>query len=176
MTVLPQNCRSDEVYAFDTGPGNVLIDGVVTRLTRGAATMDVGGSLARRGQVHAGLLEELMQEPYYEQPIPKSTGRELFNAAYIDRLLEYQARYVLSAEDLVATVTRLTAWTIGEGYRRFVRAQHAADVLIVGGGGSYNPVLMSMLADEMNAMGVAVITQEEMGFHSEEKKRWRLRY
>ena len=170
MTVLPQNCRSDEVYAFDTGPGNVLIDGVVTRLTRGAATMDVGGSLARRGQVHAGLLEELMQEPYYEQPIPKSTGRELFNAAYIDRLLEHQARYVLSAEDLVATVTRLTAWTIGEGYRRFVRAQHAADVLIVGGGGSYNPVLMSMLADEMNAMGVAVMTQEELGFHSDAKE------
>lgn len=170
MTVLPKGCRADEVYAFDTGPGNLLIDGVVTRLTGGKERMDAGGRLAGRGRVHAGLLEELKGEPYYRQPLPKSTGRELFGASYVDRLLDYRARHGLTAEDLAATVTRLTAWTIGEGYRRFVRDRHAADALIVGGGGSYNPVLMNMLRDEMNAMGVAVLTQEDLGHSSDAKE------
>jgi anhydro-N-acetylmuramic acid kinase len=170
LTVLPGGCRAEQVYAFDTGPGNVLIDGVVSRLTQGEKTMDAGGSMAGRGRVDDRLLEMLMQEPYYRQPIPKSTGRERFSASYVDRLLEYRDRNHLSAEDLVATVTRLTAWTIGEGYRRFVRERHAADALIVGGGGSYNSVLMNMLREEMNAMGVSVMTQEDLGYNSDAKE------
>ncbi|WP_178025264.1 anhydro-N-acetylmuramic acid kinase [uncultured Paenibacillus sp.] len=170
LTVLPGGCRADQVYAFDTGPGNVLIDGVVARLTQGKETMDAGGSMAGRGRVDGKLLELLMQEPYYRQPIPKSTGRELFSASYVDRVLEYHDRNRLSAEDLVATVTRLTAWTIGEGYRRFVRDRHVADALIVGGGGSHNPVLMNMLREEMNAMGVSVMKQEDLGYSSDAKE------
>lgn len=170
MTVLPAGCREEQVYAFDTGPGNMLIDGLVSRLTLGRQTMDAGGNMAKRGRIHDELLRELQREPYYSRPIPKSTGRELFGASYIDRLLDYRERHGLSAEDLVATVTRLTAWTIGEAYRRFVRDRYPADALIVGGGGSYNPMLMDFLNAEMAPMNVAVRTQEEMGWSSDAKE------
>lgn len=170
MTVLPAGCREEQVYAFDTGPGNMLIDGIMSRLTLGGQTMDAGGNMAKRGRIHDELLRELQREPYYSRPIPKSTGRELFGASYIDRLMDYRERHGLSAEDLVATVTRLTAWTIGEAYRRFVRDRYPADALIVGGGGSYNPVLMDFLNAEMAPMNVAVRTQEEMGWSSDAKE------
>ncbi|WP_334071456.1 MULTISPECIES: anhydro-N-acetylmuramic acid kinase [Paenibacillus] len=170
MTVLPAGCRAEQVYAFDTGPGNMLIDGVVSGLTLGRQTMDAGGDMAKRGRIHDGLLRELQREPYYSRPIPKSTGRELFGASYIDRLLDYRERHGLSACDLVATVTRLTAWTVGEAYRRFVRDRDPADALIVGGGGSYNPVLMDFLNAEMAPMNVAVRTQEEVGLSSDAKE------
>jgi len=169
MTVLPANCAPEQMYAFDTGPGNLLIDGVVASLYPGL-TMDRGGAIAKEGRVHAGLLELLRQEAYYGLPIPKSTGRELFGTEYVDRLLRYREEHRLSPGDLVATVTRLTAWSIGESYRRFVRGRHVADALIVGGGGGYNPTLMSFIEQEMEPMGVEVLTQEEVGFSSDAKE------
>ncbi len=170
MTVIPAGCTAEEVYAFDTGPGNMLIDGVVTRLTHGAKTMDVGGAIARGGQPDPDLLRLLKQEPYYSRSLPKSTGRELFGAAYVDKLMQYQQEFGLADADLVATVTRLTVWSIGEAYCRYVREHYSADALIVGGGGSYNPVLMEGLKAEMGSFGVKVMTQEELGFSSEAKE------
>ncbi|MDN4069089.1 anhydro-N-acetylmuramic acid kinase [Paenibacillus vini] len=170
MTVIPAGCAAEDVFAFDTGPGNMLIDGVVTRLTHGAKTMDAGGVIARGGRPDSGLLSLLMQEPYYSRGLPKSTGRELFGTAYVDRLLNYQQEFGLSDADLVATVTRLSVRSIGDAYRRFVRDRYSADLLIVGGGGSYNPVLMEGLKQEMASLGVQVLSQEDLGFHSDAKE------
>ncbi|MEK5476577.1 anhydro-N-acetylmuramic acid kinase [Paenibacillus sp. FSL R5-0407] len=170
MTVIPAGCAAEDVFAFDTGPGNMLIDGVVTCLTHGAKTMDAGGVIARGGRPDSGLLSLLMQEPYYSRGLPKSTGRELFGTAYVDRLLNYQQEFGLSDADLVATVTRLTVRSIGDAYRRFVRDRYSADLLIVGGGGSYNPVLMEGLKQEMASLGVQVLSQEDLGFNSDAKE------
>lgn len=170
VTVIPAGCAPEDVYAFDTGPGNMLIDGVVSRLTNGAMSMDDGGAIARKGTVDDTLLERLRQDTYYAMPLPKSTGRERFGSAYVEELLRYRVEVGLSAEDLVATVTRLTAWSIGYAYVRFIRERHAADAMIVGGGGSYNPVLMSFLKQEMEPHGVQVLTQEETGGNSDAKE------
>lgn len=170
VTVLPAGCGPGDVYAFDTGPGNMLIDGIVARLYPGGPAMDVGGAIAARGRVNDELLSWLQQEEYYEQPWPKSTGRELFGAAYADRVIAYREAHDLSPEDTVATVTMLTAWSIGDQYRRWIRPRQPADALVVGGGGSYNPTLMRMLRQEMEPMGVQVLTQEEVGASSDAKE------
>lgn len=170
MTVIPAGCTQEQVYAFDTGPGNMIIDGVVERLYPGQQTMDTGGAIARNGRIHEGLLNLLTQEPYYTQPLPKSTGREQFGSAYIDWLLAYAKQQNIIAEDVVATVTMLTAWSIGDAYRRYVRDHDPADVLLVGGGGSYNPVMIEFLRQEMEPMGVQVMTQEEIGQSSDAKE------
>lgn len=170
MTVIPAGCSQEQVYAFDTGPGNMIIDGVVERLYPGPLTMDIGGAIARSGNVHEELLGLLQQEPYYAQPLPKSTGREHFGSSYIDWLLDQAKLRGIRAEDVVATVTRLTAWSIGDAYRRYVREQDPADVLLVGGGGSYNPVLIGFLRQEMEPYGVKVMTQEEVGHSSDAKE------
>ncbi|WP_229263623.1 anhydro-N-acetylmuramic acid kinase [Cohnella cholangitidis] len=169
ITVLPANGSPEQVYAFDTGPGNMLIDGAVARLYPGR-TMDTGGEIAREGSVHSGLLERLQQEEYYRLPLPKSTGRELFGSSYVDGLLRYGQEYRLSSNDLIATVTKLTAWSIGEGYRRFIRDCNPAEAMIVGGGGSYNPVLMAYIEQEFEPMGVKVLTQEDVGLNSDAKE------
>lgn len=169
MTVIPASASPEQVYAFDTGPGNVLIDGAASSLYPGRK-MDAGGELARSGTVHEALLERLKQEPYYRQPPPKSTGRELFSANYLNKLLHYGREHRISSNDLIATVTKLTAWSIGESYRRFVRDRDPADAIVVGGGGSYNPVLMERIKQEMEPMGVRVMTQEDIGMNSDAKE------
>lgn len=170
ITVLPAGCTAEQVTAFDTGPGNMLIDGLVSRLYSGARTMDTGGLIARSGSVSVELMNWLKQEEYYRMPPPKSTGREKFGSDYVNRLLVKRTELGLSAEDLVATATYLTAWSIGDAYRRFIEPRHRADEMIVGGGGSYNPTLIDFLKREMAPMGVAVRTQEDAGQSSDAKE------
>lgn len=169
ITVLPAGCTADQVYAFDTGPGNMLIDAVVAALYPGQ-TMDSGGALAAAGTVNTELLDLLRREGYYRQPLPKSTGRELFGAPYAERLLRYREEHGVSAVDLIATVTRLTAWSIGEAYRHYIQPLHPATAMIVGGGGSYNPTLLGYLRQELAPQGVEVLTQEEVGWSSDAKE------
>jgi anhydro-N-acetylmuramic acid kinase len=170
ITVVPANCTPDQVFAFDTGPGNMIIDGVVERLYYGQQTMDTGGAIALKGRVDANLLRMLQQEAYYALPLPKSTGREQFGSAYINGLLCYSKEHGIASEDIVATVTMLTAWSIGDAYRRFIRIHNPADVMLVGGGGSYNPTLMAFIRQEMEPMGVQVLTQEQVGLSSDAKE------
>jgi anhydro-N-acetylmuramic acid kinase len=170
ITVIPAGCTPEQVYAFDTGPGNMLIDGVVARLYPGEKTMDRGGAIAQKGSINGDLLQLLQQEAYYRLPLPKSTGRERFGSSYIDWLLNYKNEHGLKTEDLVVTVTMLTAWSVGEAYQRLIRHRNPADIMVVGGGGSYNPVLMKFLRQEMKPMGVQVLTQEEIGHNSDAKE------
>lgn len=169
LTVLPAACRENDVTAFDTGPGNMLIDGVVSRLTAGARAMDAGGAMAAAGHVDSALLAWLQQEPYYRRRPPKSTGRELFGEKYVEAIMS-RAAGRLPPADIVATVTCLTAWTMADAYRRFVRPRCRAGRLIVGGGGSYNPTLLGFIRREFEPLGVEVCTQEDMGLRSDAKE------
>ncbi|MEV6265550.1 anhydro-N-acetylmuramic acid kinase [Kribbella sp. NPDC051936] len=147
-----------EPVAFDTGPANALIDAVVTELT--GQPFDADGVMAARGQVHEELLARLLADPYYARPAPKSTGKELFNLAYVARAME--GLPVIPAEDLVATVTTLTARTVADAVRRYGGTE-----VVASGGGIRNPVLMHLLADELD---VPVRTTDELGMPSAAKE------
>lgn len=170
MTVMPAGARPEDVFAFDTGPGNMIIDAVVSAVTGGAQTYDEGGRIAARGKVCGELLTLLEREPYYSQPLPKTTGRELFGTQYTARILDWQRAHGLSDEDLTATVTDLTAWSIADAYTRYALPRCRAAELIVGGGGGYNKTLLSFLRARFAPLGVRVRTQEELGFSSEAKE------
>jgi anhydro-N-acetylmuramic acid kinase len=144
--------------AFDTGPANALIDAVVTELT--GRPFDADGVMAARGQVHDELLGRLLAEPYYERPAPKSTGKELFNLAYVAKAMEGLPE--IPAEDLVATVTTLTARTVADAVRRYGGTE-----VVASGGGIQNPALMHLLADELE---IPVRTTDELGMPSAAKE------
>jgi len=167
MTVLPAACAPEAVYAFDTGPGNMLIDAVVSAATDGRERYDKGGAMAARGNVDERLLDMLRAEPYYSLPLPKTTGRELFGTQYAERIFAWGREH---REDLAATATELTAWSIADAYERYVLPKYKAAELLVGGGGSYNKTLMSRLAARFERFGVEVKTQEDLGYSSDAKE------
>ena len=170
ITAIPPGAKPEEVTAFDTGPGNMLIDCLAFHYSGGRLTMDAGGQMAGRGRVNPKLLQMLAEDPYYRREPPKTTGREYFGSGYVQRILSYQAGMAISDEDTIATVTCLTAWSVTESCRRFVLPFCRAGEMLVGGGGSYNPVLMGFLKKEMEKLSVSVKTQEEKGFHSDAKE------
>jgi anhydro-N-acetylmuramic acid kinase len=136
------------VRAFDTGPGVAVIDGVVRALYRGER-YDASGARARAGLLNSAVLDELLRDAYFALEPPKSTGRELFGAAYVDRLiaLTRAARPGTTDADVVATATALTARTIGDAYRRFM--PEPVDEVLLSGGGARNPALVEMLVREL---------------------------
>lgn len=170
MTVMPAAARPEEVYAFDTGPGNMIIDAVISHLTGGKQSYDAGGAMAARGRVNGELLARLRKEPYYALPLPKTTGRELFGTQYTAGILEWAREHKVSDEDLLATVTDLTAWSIEDAYRRYVLPKHRAVELVVGGGGGYNKTLLGFLSARFAPLGILVRTQEDLGWNSDAKE------
>ncbi|MGN8969581.1 anhydro-N-acetylmuramic acid kinase [Intestinimonas sp. HCP28S3_D6] len=170
MTVLPGDEGPEAVYAFDTGPGNMIIDAVVSALTGGEKTYDAGGAMASEGKVDQELLAMLQQDPYYTMPLPKTTGRELFGVQYVEKILDYRRAHGLPDADLLATVTDLTAWSIVDAYARYVLPKRQATELVVGGGGSYNATLLGFLRERFAPYGVQVRTQEDLGWSSDAKE------
>ncbi|WBB60594.1 anhydro-N-acetylmuramic acid kinase [Streptomyces sp. WMMC500] len=161
---------SGEVVAYDLGPANALIDAAVTDGTDGAETMDTDGARARRGTVDRELLRRLLAEPYYALAAPKSTGKELFHGAY---LREQVAAHAASTgggaagrpalDDLVATVTELTAELVAAACR-----EYGLEELVVSGGGVRNPALMARLAELCAPARVSLI--EDHGLSSQGKE------
>lgn len=169
VTVLPANASLDQVFAFDTGPGNMIIDGLVSQLYA-PMTMDVGGEIAASGQVIDELLEWMRQDEYYAMPLPKSTGRERFGQAYVAQIIDKMRANGWKSEDVVATATYLTAWSIVDGYVRYIAPRHQAQQLLVGGGGSYNKTLIRHLQHLFAPYQVKVLTQEDIGGNSDAKE------
>ncbi|GAA1086938.1 anhydro-N-acetylmuramic acid kinase [Nocardiopsis composta] len=145
--------------AFDTGPGNALLD-AAAELAPGAARMDAGGERALRGRVHPGLLERLLAEPYYARPAPKSTGKELFNRVYLEHLLD---GLDVAWDDVFATLTELTAVTVADA----CRARGVAEV-IASGGGVRNPALMAALRARLDPAPVR--DSAELGLDGDAKE------
>jgi anhydro-N-acetylmuramic acid kinase len=142
----------DGPFAFDIGPANSLIDAAVVMASHGRAGFDEDGRLGAAGRVDAALLEDLLREPYYALPIPKTTGKELFNAAYLEAALA--AHPSLGTEDVVATVTALAAETVAAAIGR-----HGVDTLVISGGGCANPTLMTMLRERLSSVAVHLSTE-----------------
>ncbi len=144
VTHLPCGGALDSLRAFDTGPGNMVLDAVVSRITKGRLAMDRGGKMASRGRVDTDLLAELVAHPFLKRHPPKSTGREEFGEAFLQSLFDRQRRRRLSSRDLLATCARWTAEAVGSA-RRWLAGP--IDEVLVGGGGIYNKTVMAHLTE-----------------------------
>src|SRR5262249_10557551 len=120
LTFLPPRARLDDVIAFDTGPGNMVIDGVVSALSGGTKGFDKAGEWAASGRVSEKLLAEMMKHPFLKRRPPKTTGREEFGRPFIERVLSLGRKTKLRREDMAATATAFTVASIADAYRRFV--------------------------------------------------------
>jgi anhydro-N-acetylmuramic acid kinase len=149
------------LIAFDTGPGNCMIDALASRISGGRMRMDRDGRIAASGSVNEPLLVRLMRHPYFRRRPPKSTGREEFGPKLLDHIVADARRMKIVDYDLLASVTALTARSIADACRRFILPRGRVDQLIVTGGGAKNPTLMGMLAVELP--DVAVLKAAEVG-------------
>lgn len=167
ITLLPQGGALADTLAFDTGPGNMVMDALVQRMTNGAQRYDKGGALAGAGIVSEPLLKDLLAtDAYLRLPPPKTTGREYYGAAFVDALLAKGQVLGLRDVDILATATRFTAETIALAVRAYCPVQPQR--FIVGGGGSRNPVLMRHLGALLPQCGV--MTNEALGLDSDSKE------
>ncbi|MDQ6886057.1 MAG: anhydro-N-acetylmuramic acid kinase [Gemmatimonadota bacterium] len=171
ITVVPPNGVLESVRAFDTGPGCGVIDGV-TRALFPELPYDMDGALARRGGAIAVVLDELLAERYFAAPPPKSTGRELFSADYVRRLIDgcRRAAPASTPEDLIATAVTLTARSIAVAFQRFI--PEPVGELLLSGGGAKNAALCDAIASALAAApgAVAVRRFEEAYFDPEAKE------
>jgi len=163
ITLLPAGGSLDQLRAFDTGPGNVLID-AACRFSFGKR-FDEGGSFARAGRVMDDLLSKLKTHPYFADEPPKSTGRETFNDKLVEDLHHRYVQQALPSEDLVTTVTELTAWSIADHIQRY---QPSTREVIVSGGGVHNAYLMDRLREMLDE--VRVMSSAELGIDPDAKE------
>ncbi|MED4016133.1 anhydro-N-acetylmuramic acid kinase AnmK [Sutcliffiella cohnii] len=163
VTFLPKGLEKEHVIAFDTGPGNMVIDEAVKILTGGKLQFDNEGEIAKKGTPNKETVARLLENPYFSYNIPKSTGRERFGAQYTRELVSQLREQRLSIEDIIATVTMFTAASIVDQYKRFI--PQGIDELIVSGGGAYNKTLLKYLSESF-----CVKTQEDIGFSSDAKE------
>jgi len=173
LTFLRPHATLREVVAFDTGPGNMVMDALVAVLSGGRQTFDRNGRWAARGHVSDKLLKQMMAHPFLRRRPPKTTGREEFGEPFFRRVLATARRLQLPAEDVVATATAFTAETIAEAYRRFVfprlkLAELNGLQVILGGGGAKNPALRRMLAASLGTG--ELLTHEDLGIANAAKE------
>ncbi|MFQ5579794.1 MAG: anhydro-N-acetylmuramic acid kinase [Nitrospiria bacterium] len=164
VTYLKADAGMEETVAFDMGPGNMLIDGLVSQLTQNRRSIDRDGLWARKGKIQPKLLSELMRHPFIKKHPPKSTGREVFGASFVEKILKSGNKRKIERADLVATVTAFTVSAISDNIRRFILKAGPLNEVIVGGGGAYNPVLMEGLQKALSP--VSVKTFEAVGHES----------
>ena len=155
VTWLPPSGSDEPLLAFDTGPGMGLVDEATRRATQGDLPYDVDGELARKGRVDQALLARLLDDDYFRAGPPKTTGRERYGRDYVDRLAEglRPGSDEPAWRDLIATLTTLTARTLGEAYRTWVLPKGLDEVFLMGGG-SRNPVLVEAIRAELAPLPV----------------------
>jgi anhydro-N-acetylmuramic acid kinase len=172
LTAIPANASLSQVIAFDTGPGNMVMDAVMEKLF--SRRCDRNGKVAATGRALDGVITQLMRAPFFRQKPPRTAGREEFGREYVRRFL--QLCRGASKPDVVATATALTARSIADAVRRFVLPKFAANrkqfarEMIVSGGGANNPTLMSMLRQAITPLGIELHFSDEFGLPAEAKE------
>ncbi len=167
FTAIPAGASSDQVLAFDTGPGNMLIDAVTERLF--GKPYDRNGRIASSGAVFNDVINDVLRMPFFRRNPPKTAGREEFGREFTREFIRRCGR--VDKCDIVATATALTAKSIMDALRRFVlRGTHTYRDFVVSGGGASNPTLMAMLANELLPLGLTIRSSDEFGLPSEAKE------
>jgi anhydro-N-acetylmuramic acid kinase len=173
LSAVPANTGADKLLAFDTGPANMVVDELMQRFYQ--KPYDRNGATAKRGIVLQPVLDTLMRDPYFVAAPPKSTGREQYGAAFVDKLLKLCGK--ARGEDIIATATALTAESIAHAYRTFVWPHlgmnaplAAATDFIPAGGGAKNATLMRMLQERLEPLGITFVPIETFGLPAEAKE------
>jgi len=167
LTAIPAGASAGRVTAFDTGPGNMVIDAVMQHLF--ARPYDRDGRVAGSGNVLDGVVNHILRAPFFRRKPPKTAGREEFGREFTQDFVQRCVR--LDKRDIVATATALTARSIADALRRFVvRRSGIYRDFIVSGGGAKNAILMAMLANELRPLGLQIRSSEEFGLPSEAKE------
>lgn len=154
FTVLARGGGLDNIIAFDSGPGNMLLDGLMHHFYQ--RPYDENGQVAQSGCVNQELLHEWMQQPYFRKNPPKTTGREVFGADFLATVLKQADRQKMTASDIIATVTDWVAFSVYDAYQQFIQPQINLDELIVAGGGALNRTLMRALQNYFSPISVCV--------------------
>lgn len=168
LTVIPARARPRDVIAFDTGPGNMIIDALAAHFTRGRMRFDRDSQLARRGHLQPEFLNELLAHPYFRKSPPKTAGREEFGAEYASALISLAKRRRISSEDLIHTVTAFTAASIARAIQDFVFPRTRVAELIIAGGGARNPLLVAYLAALLPSL--QIIPADSLGIPADAKE------
>lgn len=167
LSVLPAGDVSDKIRAFDTGPGNMIIDALVGRFWD--LPYDEGGAIALAGETNNRLLQMLLDDVYYQRVPPKSTGREFYNGAYVDKLVAMaETCQVSRQEDIVATASALTVETIAQAFFNFVESDTVVHRVIVSGGGVHNAFIMQGLQEQLKPLNVA--SMHDFGLNPDAKE------
>jgi anhydro-N-acetylmuramic acid kinase len=166
LSAIPEGATPEDVLAFDTGPGNMLIDQLVQKLFD--RPFDRNGSIAARGHVLVPVVDQLLRAPYFQQKPPKTAGREEYGEQYTQAFLKLCGR--ADKADIIATATALTARTIAHSIKRFVLRSGSFHDYIVSGGGTQNRTLMTMLTAEIHALGLKVSQTDDFGIPSQAKE------
>ena len=168
ITVIPSGAARERVFAFDTGPANMLIDALVTHFTRGRQTFDDNARLAQSGRAIPALLDDLMRDPYLKIKPPKSTGREYYGTAYLKKVLALGRHHGAKPNDIIRCATIFTALSVVDALNRFVRPATTIDQLIVSGGGARNPLIMAQLSALLP--DVQVVPSSQLGVPEDAKE------
>jgi len=168
LTVLPAGAKPSQVVAFDSGPGNMLMDALVWHFTKKKQRFDRGARLARQGQTNEKVLRELLRDPYLRLGPPKSTGREYYGRAYFQELLRMGKKHGASPNDLIRTTTEFTVASVVNALKRFVLRKTKVQQLIVSGGGAKNSLIMAQLTAALSP--VEVLASSKLGVPEEAKE------
>ena len=154
LTWVPRRGETAPLIAFDTGPGNTLINSAVEIATDGKQTYDEDGKRAAKGKVDTQLLAELLADPYYTRKPPKSTGRELFGKPYVENVIKRYPGVSKDWDSLIATMTMLTAQTIANAIKKWI-VPHGVDELVITGGGARNKTLVALIKSKLEDIEVS---------------------
>jgi anhydro-N-acetylmuramic acid kinase len=168
VTVIPEGAQLSDVFAFDTGPGNMVVDALVSHFTGGRAAYDRDAKLARKGRVVPPILNSLLHDKYFRQRPPKSAGREQYGEAYVHGLIKLGRQHKARKEDLIRTATMLTPLSILDAWHRFIAPRAKINQLIVAGGGTHNPLMMAQLAASLR--DVEVTSSASLGVSEDGKE------
>lgn len=166
ITYLPKKAEIADVLAFDTGPGNMLIDSACSLLFD--LSYDKDGMIGRKGTINENILADLMQDEYFKKQPPKSTGREKYSMSFLQDILNKQKEYNMSNEDIIATLTAFTACSIINQVETFVKDFNDGE-LVVSGGGANNPYLLELL-NKYKTKNYKIITGYDLGYNADAKE------
>jgi anhydro-N-acetylmuramic acid kinase len=167
VTVIPAHAKPKDVFAFDTGPGNMIVDALVEQFTRGRSHYDKDSQMALRGHLLPKLLTELMDDPYLQKQPPKTAGREQFGQSCAQKISSWAKKHRAKPEDVVRTATIFTSLSIANAFLQFILPRTAVDEVIVSGGGARNSLMMVYLAA---ILGLPVRFSGELGVKPEAKE------
>jgi len=168
ITVIPPAAKPNDVFAFDTGPGNMAIDGLVRHFTHSRQAYDRDAQMAASGRLLPTLLDDLLADAYFRLPPPKTAGREQYGEPYLRKLLTWGRRHRAKPADLVRTATILTALSIVDAFHRWVLPRANVTQLIVAGGGARNPLLCTQIAAALP--GIEMIPSDKLGVPGDAKE------